>query len=99
MTGPASQNQKRRSLTVRVPLKLRTHGGRKLIVTPVGAAPAPARPRIDHTMVKALARAHRWKRLLESGRFASVEEPPPLSDTYNKVIASSKPLHQRKIHQ
>lgn len=43
-------------------------------MTPVGTAPAPARRRIDHTMVKALARAHRWKRQLESGRFASVEE-------------------------
>ena len=32
------------------------------------------RPRIDNTMVKAIARAHRWKRLMESGRFVSVTE-------------------------
>jgi len=30
--------------------------------------------RVDSTLIKALARAHRWKRLLESGRFASVAE-------------------------
>jgi hypothetical protein len=33
---------------------------------------APPRPRIDHTMLKALARANRWKYMLESGEFATV---------------------------
>lgn len=61
------------TLSVRVPFRIRKHGGRKLMVSPDGAS-APARPRIDSTLVKALARAHRWKRLMESGRFASVTE-------------------------
>jgi hypothetical protein len=30
--------------------------------------------RIDNTLVKALARAFRWKRMLESGEFASISE-------------------------
>jgi len=30
--------------------------------------------RIDSTLVKAIARAHRWKRMLESREFASVAE-------------------------
>ncbi|MGE0658040.1 MAG: hypothetical protein AB7O63_00975 [Reyranellaceae bacterium] len=63
-----------RTLTVRVPLTLRKRGGRKQVVSPEGASWGAPRPRVDNTMVKAIARAHRWKRLLESGRFASVTE-------------------------
>jgi hypothetical protein len=64
------------SITVRVPLAIRRRGGRKLVVTPDGYAPsaAPACTRADPALVKALARAHRWKRLLESGRYASLGE-------------------------
>ena len=63
-----------RTLTVRVPLTLRKRGGRKQVVMPDGACWGQPRPRVDNTMVKAIARAHRWKRLMESGRFASVTE-------------------------
>ena len=61
------------SITVRVPLAIRHRGGRKLVVTPDGAR-CVAQPRADPALVKALARAHRWKRLLESGRFGSLAE-------------------------
>ena len=63
-----------RTVTVRVPLTVRKRGGRKQVVMPDGACWGQPRPRIDNTMVKAIARAHRWKRLMESGRFASVTE-------------------------
>ena len=63
-----------RTLTIRVPLTLRKRGGRKQVVSPEGANWGAPRPRVDNTMVKAIARAHRWKRLMESGRFASVTE-------------------------
>lgn len=46
-------------------------GGRKLVITPDGTNERP-RPRTDSALVKALARAHRWQRMLESGRFASI---------------------------
>jgi hypothetical protein len=49
-------------------------GGRKQVLAPVGASWIPLRARVDNTMVKAITRAHRWKRLLESERFASVTE-------------------------
>jgi hypothetical protein len=65
------------SLTVRVPLAIRHWGGRKIVVTPEGeavCAAAPPRARVHSTLVKALARAHRWKRLLESGTYASLSE-------------------------
>ncbi|MDJ0391078.1 hypothetical protein QMO56_23490 [Roseomonas sp. E05] len=64
------------SITVRVPLTIRHRGGRKRVVTPDGSAPgaAPMRARADPALVKALARAHRWKRLLEDGRYGSLSE-------------------------
>lgn len=64
------------SITVRVPLTIRRRGGKKLVVTPDGGVPgaAPARTRADPALVKALARAHRWKRLLEEGRYGSLGE-------------------------
>jgi len=34
----------------------------------------PPRSRVDNALVKAIARAHRWKRMIESGRLASLTE-------------------------
>ena len=61
-------------LTVRVPFTIRKRGGRKLAIAADGTILAPPRPRIDSTLVKALARAHRWNRLLESGRYGTAAE-------------------------
>lgn len=74
MTDRASMSRDRKTLTVHVPLKLRKRGGRKLVLTPEGETWPPPRPRVDTTMVKALARAHRWKRLLETGQYATISE-------------------------
>ena len=63
------------SITVRVPLKIRRRPGRKTVVMPEGApTTAPSRARADPALVKALARAHRWQRLLDEGRYASISE-------------------------
>jgi hypothetical protein len=65
------------TVTVHAPFAIRKRGGRKVIVTPDGAvAPQPeARPpRIDNALVKALARAFRWRRMLESGDYASIAD-------------------------
>ena len=63
------------SIVVRVPLAIRRRPGRKAIVTPQGAAaPAPTHTRADPALVKALARAHRWQRMLDEGRYASISE-------------------------
>jgi hypothetical protein len=36
--------------------------------------PAPPQPRIDNALLKALASAHRWRRMIESGEYASITE-------------------------
>lgn len=61
--------------TVTVPFTIRKRGGRKLVVTPDGVAATPApRARVDSTLLKALARGFRWRRLLETGNFSTIEE-------------------------
>ena len=61
-------------LTVRVPLAARKQrGGRKLVLTPGGMAPRGATA-ADTTLVKALARAFRWRRMMEAGRYGTINE-------------------------
>ena len=60
------------TITVHVPMTFAIRGGRKTILT--DAAPAPPQPRIDNALLKALARAHRWRRMIESGEYASITE-------------------------
>ncbi len=62
-------------LTVRMLLAFRKHGGLKRVVAPDGAKGWTApRQHVDTTVLKALARAHRWQRMLEAGAFANVSE-------------------------
>ena len=59
------------TVTLHVPFRVVRRGGRKEMQLPEGAA----RPhRSDSALVKALARAFRWKRMLESGEFATIAE-------------------------
>src|SRR3954463_3936493 len=57
------------TFTVHVPMAFQRRGGRKLIVTPDGTAMPAVAPRfnIDNVLVKALARAFRWQKLLDAG--------------------------------
>jgi hypothetical protein len=48
-------------------------GGQKLILTPGGMASRGAWA-ADTTLVKALARAFRWRRMLETGRYGTIDE-------------------------
>jgi hypothetical protein len=64
------------TLTVHIPMAFRKRGGRKLIVSPDGAAMPAVAPRqhIDNVLVKALARAFRWQKLLDGGVYSSIKE-------------------------
>ena len=56
------------TLTIRIPIRLQRRGGRKLIVMPEGVTAPARKPSRDETLVKALVRAHGWRRRIESGR-------------------------------
>lgn len=63
------------TIIVHVPLTFARRAGRKQIVLPDGtSAWAPPRARVDSTMVKAIARGFRWRKLLEAGVHNTVED-------------------------
>lgn len=59
------------TVTVHAPFRIVKRGGRKEMQLPEGAVTL-RRP--DSALVKALARAFRWERMLESGEFATIAE-------------------------
>ncbi len=61
----------RDTVTLHVPFRVAKRGGRKEIQLP-GGATQPRRT--DSTLVKALARAFRWKKMLESGEYTTIAE-------------------------
>ena len=61
-------------VTIKVPFAVRKRGGRKLVLAPDGAPMPPAAAHIDSTLVKAIARAFRWQKMLETGQFATIKE-------------------------
>jgi hypothetical protein len=75
MTQSAETRLDGNTLVVRIPMRFQRRGGRKRIVAPDGSEIVPAtRPQPDGTLLKALARAWRWQRLLDDGVYTSVTE-------------------------
>ena len=69
MTGVA------KTLTIRVPITVQKRGGRKVVVLPESATGGyVSPPRVNNTLVKALARAFRWRRMLETGRYGTITD-------------------------
>jgi hypothetical protein len=76
-----------RTVTVRVPISIKRRGGRKLVLGPNGAdiTPTPITRHADNAMVKALARAFRWRGMIEAGAYATIREiaaAENISETY-----------------
>ena len=72
MTGRAALELD--TLTIRIPIRLQRRGGRKLIMTPEGVSAPARKPSRDETLVKALVRAHRWRRKIECGQAKSITD-------------------------
>ena len=62
------------TITVFLPMTWRRRGGRKVIVAPDGCDDWARPTRIDNALIKALARAHRWRRMLEAGEYGTLAE-------------------------
>lgn len=61
-----------KTITVSVPIQFSRVGGRKTVISSVPYASPPAK--CHNALVKGLARAHRWRRLIESGHYPSITE-------------------------
>jgi hypothetical protein len=58
-----------------LPMRFQRRGGRKRLIAPDGSELTPtSKPQPDGTLIKALARAWRWQRMLDDGVYASVSE-------------------------
>ena len=68
----AMDSKDQTTITVHVPMTFTVRGGRKTILS--DAVPAPPQLRIDNALLKALARAHRWRRMIESGDYTSITD-------------------------
>ncbi len=74
---PAAAPTASRTLTVHLPMTLRKRGGRKIVMATdgsLGDALDRRAPHIDSALLKALARAFRWRKLIETGTYATVAE-------------------------
>ena len=68
-------DKSRRTMVVSIPVTFAQRGGRKQNIVPLGAddwLPRSASP--SNAIVAAVAKAHHWRTLLESGAFASAAE-------------------------
>jgi hypothetical protein len=72
--GKAKANSDGQTITVRIPISIRKRGGRKLVLAPDGKTEMTFNRRIDNSMVKAIARAFRWQKLLEDGTYGTIAE-------------------------
>lgn len=59
------------SVSLHIPFRVLKRGGRKEMRLP---SEVPSQRRMDNTLIKALARAFRWKRMMENGEFATINE-------------------------
>ena len=62
-------------ISIEIPMAFKKRGGRKVIVLPDGSHghPIPTAT-IDNTMIKAIARAFRWRDMLESCECCTIRE-------------------------
>ena len=62
-------------LVISIPVAFEQRGGRKQIIVPPGMADwQPRANRCDNSLINALAKAHLWRRLIESGKYSSAAE-------------------------
>lgn len=68
-----SRQTQAQTVTVHVPMKFTLRGGRKTIISEIGPA-SPPPPKTEDALLKALAKAFRWRSQIENGEYASITE-------------------------
>ena len=85
-------NHEVETLTIRIPMRLQRRGGRKLIMMSEGASAPVPKPRRDETLVRALVKAHRWRRRIESGQARSITDLAEQEDVTVAYVCRLLPL-------
>jgi hypothetical protein len=82
------------TLVVRIPMRLGRQRGRKRILAPDGSElTPPSKPQADGVLVKALARAWRWQRLLDQGVYGSGSAIPAAERSYvSRILRLALPV-------
>ena len=63
------------TLVIRVPMKFKKRGGRRVIIVPEGLSGARAsKSPTQEPLINALARAFHWQERIDNGKYASVTE-------------------------
>lgn len=58
-----------------IPMRFRRHGGKTVVIHPDGGRVVEhSMARTDQTLIKVIARAFRWERLLRNGTYATLDE-------------------------
>jgi len=68
-----SRQNHAQTVTVHVPMRFTSRGGRKTIISEIGPASPPLQ-KTEDALLKALAKAFRWRGQIEGGEFASITE-------------------------
>jgi hypothetical protein len=77
MSKPAKPSKRLEDgvLIVSIPVAFEQRGGRKQIVIPAGTAEwQPRANKCESSLINAIAKAHHWRRLIETGKYASAAE-------------------------
>lgn len=61
------------TITVHVPMKFALRGGRRTVISEISPT-APPPPRTEDALLKALAKAFRWRTQIENGEYESITE-------------------------
>ncbi|MBR1216209.1 hypothetical protein [Bradyrhizobium sp. JYMT SZCCT0180] len=62
-------------MVISIPVAFMQRGGRKQIIVPAGADNwQPTATRLANSLIKAVAKAHHWRRLIETGKYDSAAE-------------------------
>ena len=77
-----------KTMAVSILMSFTVRGERKLVVFLDGSDWEKPRHQIDNTMVKALGRAFRWQRLIESGSFLRPKKSPRLRISIHLTLAA-----------
>lgn len=78
------------TITVRVPISIRKRGGRKVVLAPDGTIGNTRKlfcQQVDNAMVKALARAFRWREMLEAGQYSTIKEMAQAENINHSYVA------------